>query len=171
MTTQPITQSVNGGEDRPPAPGLTATGGYDGETRTRLLEEFTQIASRYPAGHERSALIPMLHLVQSVDGYVSPAGIALCAHFLGLTRSQVSAVATFYSNSHIYEGISEALKKNCFFRNRRSRKPRKHRGSHKGLQIHRYIEGQDHLLQCLEGGRKTQNLGKTHNGRHRQHGV
>ena len=97
MTTQPITQSVNGGEDRPPAPGLTATGGYDGETRTRLLEEFTQIASRYPAGHERSALIPMLHLVQSVDGYVSPAGIALCAHFLGLTRSQVSAVATFYS--------------------------------------------------------------------------
>ena len=71
--------------------------GYDPELSARLDAEIEQITSRYPAGHERSALIPMLHLVQSVDGYVSPRGIALCAEKLGLTRSEVSAVATFYS--------------------------------------------------------------------------
>ena len=71
--------------------------GYDPELSARLDADIEQITARYPAGHERSALIPMLHLIQSVDGYVSPAGIALCAEELGLTRSEVSAVATFYS--------------------------------------------------------------------------
>lgn len=39
----------------------------------------------------------MLHLIQSVDGFCSPRGIVLVADILGLTRAQVSAVATFYS--------------------------------------------------------------------------
>ena len=75
----------------------TIAAGYDPETGAHLDAEIDQIMSRYPAGHERSALIPMLHLIQSVDGFVSPRGIALCAQKLGLTRSEVSAVATFYS--------------------------------------------------------------------------
>ena len=76
----------------------TAAGaGYDPELGARLDADIEQIKSRYPAGHERSALIPMLHLIQSIDGYVSPRGIALCAEKLDLTRSEVSAVATFYS--------------------------------------------------------------------------
>ncbi len=53
------------------------------------------IIARYPK--PRSALLPMLHLVQSEEGYVTPAGVALCAELLGLTRAEVSAVATFYS--------------------------------------------------------------------------
>src|SRR5690606_9735153 len=43
-----------------------------------------------------SALLPMLHLVQSEDGYVSRDGILFCAEQLGLTAAEVSAVATFY---------------------------------------------------------------------------
>ena len=39
----------------------------------------------------------MLHLVQSVQGYVSPEGIALCAEELDLTKAEVGAVATFYT--------------------------------------------------------------------------
>ena len=39
----------------------------------------------------------MLHLVQSVQGYVSPEGITLCSEELGLTKAEVGAVATFYS--------------------------------------------------------------------------
>jgi NADH-quinone oxidoreductase subunit E len=39
----------------------------------------------------------MLHLVQSVQGHVTPDGIAFCADALGLTKAQVAAVATFYS--------------------------------------------------------------------------
>src|SRR3954471_23392069 len=54
-----------------------------------------QLISRYPLA--RSALLPMLHLVQSVEGYVSQAGIAFCADQLDLTTAEVSAVATFYT--------------------------------------------------------------------------
>ena len=57
--------------------------------------EAREIIARYP--RSRSALLPMLHLVQSVQGYVSPAGIALCAEELDLTKAEVGAVATFYT--------------------------------------------------------------------------
>ncbi|MDM7854387.1 NADH-quinone oxidoreductase subunit NuoE [Cellulomonas alba] len=76
-------------------PGQTHRTGYDDATRERLAVESRQIMARYP--QERSALLPMLHLVQSVDGYVSPRGIAFCAQALGLTTAEVSAVATFYT--------------------------------------------------------------------------
>ena len=71
--------------------------GYSPDAAQGLQVDIERIIARYPAGKERSALIPMLHLIQSVDGYVSPAGIALCAARLGLERAEVSAVATFYS--------------------------------------------------------------------------
>lgn len=70
---------------------------YTPETEARLRSEAAEIIARYPSGHERSALLPMLHLVQSEDGYVSADGIALCAGILGITRPEVSAVATFYT--------------------------------------------------------------------------
>jgi NADH-quinone oxidoreductase subunit E len=56
------------------------------------------IISRYPQA--RSALLPMLHLVQSEEGYVSADGIALCADELSLTTAEVAAVATFYTMYH-----------------------------------------------------------------------
>lgn len=59
------------------------------------IEELRALAARYP--QPRSALLPMLHLVQSVDGRVSPAGIEICAEILGITPAQVSGVATFYT--------------------------------------------------------------------------
>lgn len=54
-----------------------------------------EIIARYP--QSRSALLPMLHLVQSVQGYVSQEGISFCGHHLDLTDAEVSAVATFYT--------------------------------------------------------------------------
>lgn len=57
--------------------------------------EAREIIARYPKA--RSALLPMLHLVQSYQGYVSPEGVALCAEELGLTKAEVGAVATFYT--------------------------------------------------------------------------
>jgi NADH-quinone oxidoreductase subunit E len=59
------------------------------------LAELREIAGRYPQA--RSALLPMLHLVQSSEGYVTPAGIEACAQILGQTAAEVSAVATFYT--------------------------------------------------------------------------
>ncbi len=58
-------------------------------------EEMRAIMARYP--EPRSALLPMLHLCQSEEGYVSPQGVAMCAEELGLTVAEVGAVATFYS--------------------------------------------------------------------------
>ncbi|MFV0425560.1 MAG: NADH-quinone oxidoreductase subunit NuoE [Beutenbergiaceae bacterium] len=69
--------------------------GYPADVRERLDADAAQILSRYP--QPRSALMPLLHLVQSEDGYVSPAGIAFCAEVLDISRANVSAVATFYS--------------------------------------------------------------------------
>lgn len=64
---------------------------FDEQTVRRARE----IIARYP--QSRSALMPLLHLVQSVQGYVSQAGIAFCAGQLGLTTTEVTAVATFYT--------------------------------------------------------------------------
>jgi NADH-quinone oxidoreductase subunit E len=57
--------------------------------------QMAEIISRYPKS--RSAIMPLLHLVQSVEGYVTPEGIELVAATLALTTAEVSAVATFYT--------------------------------------------------------------------------
>jgi NADH-quinone oxidoreductase subunit E len=57
--------------------------------------EAREIIARYP--QPRSALLPMLHLCQAEEGYVTPDAIALCAEELGLTKAEVAAVATFYT--------------------------------------------------------------------------
>jgi NADH-quinone oxidoreductase subunit E len=65
------------------------------DARERLAADAREIIARYPVA--RSALLPMLHLVQSEEGYISPDGIVFCAETLGLTSAEVSAVATFYT--------------------------------------------------------------------------
>src|SRR5688500_2059269 len=57
--------------------------------------ELQQIVARYPQA--RSALLPMLHLVQSVEGRVTARGIEVCAEILGITAAEVAGVATFYT--------------------------------------------------------------------------
>ena len=67
--------------------------GFSDATRDQALE----IIARYPADRSRSALLPLLHLVQSEEGHVSPAGVEFCAEVLGITKAQVGAVASFYT--------------------------------------------------------------------------
>jgi NADH-quinone oxidoreductase subunit E len=57
--------------------------------------ELEQIAARYPEA--RSGLLPMLHLIQSAEGYVTPDGIEACAKILDISAAEVSGVATFYT--------------------------------------------------------------------------
>lgn len=54
-----------------------------------------RLVRRYPVA--RSALLPLLHLVQSEHNYVTDEGIAFCAERLALTKAEVGAVATFYT--------------------------------------------------------------------------
>ena len=61
----------------------------------KTIAELREIAARYP--HKRSGLLPMLHLVQSVEGRITTTGIETCAEILELTPAEVNAVATFYT--------------------------------------------------------------------------
>jgi NADH-quinone oxidoreductase subunit E len=61
----------------------------------KTLERAEELIARYP--RRRSALLPLLFLLQAEDGYVSPAGIAQVAELLGLTKAEVAGVATFYT--------------------------------------------------------------------------
>ena len=53
------------------------------------------IIKRYP--RSRSAIMPLLHLAQARDGYVTPESIEVIAEKLSLETAEVSAVATFYT--------------------------------------------------------------------------
>ena len=68
---------------------------FSEEVRARLDPDAAEIVSRYP--HSRSALLPLLHLVQAEEGYLSDDGIAYCAGKLGLTETEVVAVASYYT--------------------------------------------------------------------------
>lgn len=53
------------------------------------------LVSGYP--HPRSALLPLLYLVQAEEGHVTREGMREVAEILGLTTAEVEAVATFYT--------------------------------------------------------------------------
>jgi NADH-quinone oxidoreductase subunit E len=59
----------------------------------RALAE--KIMAKYPT--RRSALVPLLYLVQSEVGWVPRQGMREVAEILGLTTAEVEAVATFYT--------------------------------------------------------------------------
>jgi NADH-quinone oxidoreductase subunit E len=68
---------------------------FSDEARSRLDADADQVIARYP--RTRSALLPLLHLVQAEEGHVSDDGIAYCAERLGLAESEVASVVSFYT--------------------------------------------------------------------------
>nr|WP_138901423.1 NADH-quinone oxidoreductase subunit NuoE [Streptomyces albidochromogenes] len=89
MTATPANQEVSLGMPQLPAPD------YPADVRARLDADAKEVVARYP--DSRSALLPLLHLVQSQEGYVTRTGVRFCAETLGLTTAEVTAVSTFYS--------------------------------------------------------------------------
>ena len=59
------------------------------------LKIMESIIKRYP--RPRSAIMPLLHFVQSKAGYVTNEGIELIAEQLDLEAAEVTAVSTFYT--------------------------------------------------------------------------
>lgn len=88
MTTHEI-EPVGLGMPAMPAPGFPA------DVKARLEVDAKELISHYPVA--RSALMPMLHLMQAEEGYVSANGIRFCAEMLELTTAEVTAVVTFYT--------------------------------------------------------------------------
>ena len=61
-------------------------------------EAANQLIKRYPV--PRAACIPILHLCQKQEGYVSEQAIAYVAAKLGMSTAQVQGVVTFYTSFH-----------------------------------------------------------------------
>ncbi|WP_082399490.1 NADH-quinone oxidoreductase subunit NuoE [Gordonia phthalatica] len=80
-----------------PNPPITFDGPdtYSDADTASLAADAATIIAKYP--ESRSALLPLLHLVQGHDGYLTRAGILFCADQLNLTPAQVASVATFYT--------------------------------------------------------------------------
>ncbi|MFF7977691.1 NADH-quinone oxidoreductase subunit NuoE [Streptomyces sp. NPDC007901] len=89
MTTSSSERGISLGMPELPAPA------YPDDVRARLEADAREIIARYP--DSRSALLPLLHLVQSEEGHVTRTGMRFCADVLELTTAEVTAVATFYT--------------------------------------------------------------------------
>ena len=55
------------------------------------------ILARYPEAHRRSAVMPLLYLAQSVEGFVTRCALREIGMLLGITTAEVEAVASFYT--------------------------------------------------------------------------
>src|ERR1700761_1315245 len=67
------------------------------EFTPEMLNSFADVVSRYPEGKQKSALLPILHLVQARFGWVSAPAMDKVAQYLKLEPIEVYEVATFYS--------------------------------------------------------------------------
>lgn len=67
------------------------------EFSPEVVAEMESHLTKYPADRKRSALIPLLFVIQRERGYVDNAGVNYLAKFLGLEVTDVWETATFYS--------------------------------------------------------------------------
>ena len=63
----------------------------------QVIAEMESHLAKYPAERKRSALIPLLMLVQRERGWIDNPGVNFLAHFLDLEVTDVWETATFYS--------------------------------------------------------------------------
>jgi NADH-quinone oxidoreductase subunit E len=67
------------------------------EFSKELTSKFDEIVSQYPTGKQKSALLPILHLVQAEYGWISTPAMDKVAEYLDLQDIEVYEVASFYS--------------------------------------------------------------------------
>jgi NADH-quinone oxidoreductase subunit E len=67
------------------------------EFSSALLEKFDEIVKRYPEGKLKSALLPILHLVQAEYGWTSVPAMDKVAEYLAIEPIEVYEVASFYT--------------------------------------------------------------------------
>ncbi|MDN3587368.1 NAD(P)H-dependent oxidoreductase subunit E [Pedobacter aquatilis] len=67
------------------------------EFSSELLAKFDDVKSRYPEGKEKSALLPLLHLVQAEFLWVPTSAMDKVAEYLNIQPIEVYEVATFYT--------------------------------------------------------------------------
>lgn len=70
-----------------------------GHLSESVLEQARATVARYPEA--RSALIPLCHLAQEQDGYLTPEAIEEIADLVGVTPAEVAGTASFYDMLHL----------------------------------------------------------------------
>ena len=63
----------------------------------RVREDADTVLNRYPEAHRRSAVMPLLYLAQSVDGWITRDALREIGELLAITTAEVEAVASFYT--------------------------------------------------------------------------
>jgi len=76
------------------------------------LERAQEIIARYPEGRQKSALLPLLHLLQEQEGWTSTEGMDYVARMLSIQPIEVYEVATFYTMFHL-EPVSTHVIEYC----------------------------------------------------------
>lgn len=66
-----------------------------------LEKQIEEILKRYPEGRQKSALLPILHLVQAREGWLKTEAMDEVAALLGIQPIEVYEVASFYTMFHI----------------------------------------------------------------------
>lgn len=67
------------------------------EFSSALLAKFDEVVKRYPEGKQKSALLPLLHLVQAEFGWTSVPAMDKVAEYLKIQPIEVYEVASFYT--------------------------------------------------------------------------
>jgi NADH-quinone oxidoreductase subunit E len=63
-------------------------------------KEVKQILSKYPPEHKRSAVMPLLYMVQREDGYITKDAMKDIAEMLEITDTEVASIVGFYTLYH-----------------------------------------------------------------------
>lgn len=86
-----------------PSPGGRPTGGTAGDARvvglsTETAARAAELVALYPQA--RSALVPICHLAQAADGWLTPESLVDIAEIVGVTPAEVLGTASFYDMLH-----------------------------------------------------------------------
>jgi len=63
-------------------------------------DEIERILTRYPAERKRAAVMPLLHLAQAEEGFVSRSALQEVAEIAGVSVTDVASVVGFYTLFH-----------------------------------------------------------------------
>ncbi|MGI8668254.1 MAG: NADH-quinone oxidoreductase subunit NuoE [Aridibacter sp.] len=72
------------------------------EFSDEVIKEIKSHLTKYPEGRQRSALIPLLFVIQRERGYLDNPGINFLAKFLDLEVTDVWETVTFYSMFNLH---------------------------------------------------------------------
>lgn len=68
--------------------------------REAYSAEITRILAQYPAGRQKSAVLPLMHLAQEVYGYMSQEAKEAVAEIIDVNPTHVMSIAGFYTLYH-----------------------------------------------------------------------